>query len=80
MKLFELIGFRNSGNTCKNCVYFQNDPARIEKTYAGLNIMSSGYAAVRDRDGLCSFNNIYLSAGDACVNFTNSSLNVDAKA
>lgn len=70
MKLLELIGLRNRGETCQRCAYFQNDPAEIEKAYPGLTAMSSGYASVRDRDGLCSYNQVYLSAGDSCKNFT----------
>ena len=69
MRLFHSIQLRNTGNTCQQCAYFQNDPAFIEKNYPGLTVMSSGYASVRDRDGICSFNQIYLSAGDSCVHF-----------
>ncbi len=31
--------------------------------------MSSGYASVRDRDGFCNLNQLYLSAGDSCPHF-----------
>ena len=69
MNLFKKIGLRNCGETCEQCIHFENDPAEIEKAYPGLKIMSSGYAAVRDRDGLCSLNQLYLSAGDSCEKF-----------
>ncbi|MFD2865185.1 hypothetical protein [Mucilaginibacter antarcticus] len=70
MGIFDIIGFRNTGNICQKCAHFQNQPSVIEQTYPGLTSMSSGYASVRDRDGLCSINNIYLSAGDTCRHFT----------
>ena len=69
MKIFKSIQLRNCGETCEKCIHFQNDPAEIEKAYPGLTAMSSGYASVRDRDGLCSYNQIYLSAGDSCPQF-----------
>ncbi len=70
MKIFDLLQSSHSGPVCQGCVHFENDPAIIEKTYPGLNIMSSGYASVRDSDGICSFNDLYLSAQDSCPNFT----------
>jgi len=70
MKLLDLIQLRNTGETCQRCIHFENNPAVIEKTYPGLTAMSSGYASVRHRDGLCSRNDIYLSAGDSCPHFT----------
>lgn len=69
MKIFDLLQSDNSGPVCRDCVHFENDPALIEKTYPGLNIMSSGYASVRDSDGICNFNDLYLSAQDDCPNF-----------
>jgi hypothetical protein len=72
MKIFNSIQFTNSGrgSVCKNCAHFQNDPALIEKAYPGLTIMSSGFASVRDQDGLCNYNQLYLSARDSCPHFT----------
>ncbi len=69
IKLLERIQMRNSGFTCDKCVHFQNNPAEIERAFPGLTAMSSGYASVRDRDGLCSLKQLYLSAGDSCINF-----------
>ncbi len=69
MKLLDLISIRNCGDTCQNCVHFQNTPSKIENLYPGLTAMSSGYASVRDKDGLCNLNDIYLSAGDRCSHF-----------
>ena len=69
MKILKLIGLGTSGQTCLKCIHFQNDPALIEAAYPGLTIMSSGFASVRDQDGLCSYNQIYLSARDSCPHF-----------
>jgi hypothetical protein len=60
----------NSGPTCQGCIHFQNDPALIEAVYPGLTTMSSGFASVRDRDGFCDYNQLYLSARDSCPHFT----------
>jgi len=70
MKIFKSITLRNSGATCQKCVHFQNNPAIIEAIYPGLKTMSSGFASVREQDGLCGFHQIYLAAGDSCPNFT----------
>ena len=72
MKIFNSIQLRNTGPTCQGCVHFQNDPAFIEKTYPGLTVMSSGFASVRDQDGICNYNQLYLSARDSCPHFAGS--------
>jgi len=69
MKVFNSIGLRSSGATCQKCAFFQNDPAFIEEIYPGLTSMSSGFASVRDRDGFCNYNQLYLSAYDSCPGF-----------
>ena len=55
---------------CQGCAHFRNDPALIEAVYPGLTTMSSGFASVRDCDGICSFHQLYLSARDSCQSFT----------
>jgi len=69
MKIFNSIALGNSGQSCQDCAHFQNDPTFIEAAYPGLTTMSSGFASVRDRDGLCNYNQIYLSARDSCPHF-----------
>ena len=83
MKIFDSIQFgkivRTSGAgaqgsgaraaSCQNCSHFENDPALIEAIYPGLTAMSSGFASVRDRDGFCNYNQLYLSARDSCPHF-----------
>jgi hypothetical protein len=74
MKILNSIRLSISGpgcleSSCQNCAYFQNDPALIEEAYPGLTVMSSGFASVRDRDGFCNYNQLYLSARDSCPRF-----------
>jgi hypothetical protein len=71
MKILNSIQLNNSGSgpICQNCAYFQNDPALIEEAYPGMTVMSSGFASVRDRDGFCNYNQLYLSARDSCPSF-----------
>lgn len=69
MKILNSIQLRNNGASCRQCHHFKNDPAFIEATYPGLTAMSSGYASVRNRDGLCDYHEIYLSANDHCLQF-----------
>ncbi|TWI95279.1 hypothetical protein JN11_04393 [Mucilaginibacter frigoritolerans] len=69
MKILDLIKPGNSEQICQKCIHFQNDPAVIEAVYPGLTIMSSGFASVRDQDGLCNYNQLYLSARDSCPHF-----------
>ena len=70
MKILKLIQGSNSGPNCQSCAHFQNDPALIEEIYHGLTTMSSGFASVRDRDGICNYHQLYLSARDGCQRFT----------
>jgi len=69
MKILKAIQLRSSGPHCQDCAYFQNDPALIEAAFPGLTTMSSGFASVRDRDGLCNYHQLYLSARDSCPSF-----------
>jgi len=79
MKIFNSIQLNSSGPSCKNCVNFQNDPAFIETSYPGLNVMSSGYASARDQDGFCSYNQLYLSAKDSCDHFAKNKSEIKQK-
>ncbi len=64
MKILNLISMCNTGPACRQCAYFQNDPATIEDAYPGLTIMSSGFASVRDRDGMLALS---IADRDAAV-------------
>jgi hypothetical protein len=70
MKIFKSIQLHSSGPVCLDCAHFQNDPVCIEESYPGLTVMSSGFASVRDQDGFCNYNQLYLSARDSCPHFT----------
>jgi hypothetical protein len=70
MKIFSSIQTGKFDNVCQKCMYFQNDPVLIEEAYPGLRVMSSGFASVRDHDGFCSYNQLYLSAWDRCSSFS----------
>jgi len=69
MKILNMIQLQNSWTSCGQCNHFKNDPAFIEAVYPGLTAMSSGYASVRNQDGLCSRHEIYLAASDSCPHF-----------
>jgi len=69
MKIFNLIQWTTAASTCQSCIWFQNDPSVIEATYPGLTSMSSGYASVRDHDGLCGLHKLYLSSRDSCKSY-----------
>jgi hypothetical protein len=69
MKILNSIGLGNSRQICQDCAHFQNDPAHIEQAFPGLTSMSSGFASVRDIDGLCDHHQLYLSARDCCPHF-----------
>ncbi len=55
---------------CFDCRHFRNDPDYLEKTFKGLNCLSSGRASVRKDDGICQHHEIYLGANDRCDDFS----------
>lgn len=57
-------------HTCRDCVYFNNDPAWIEKAFPGLNSLSSAYGTARGEAGICSKRDIYLSPVSKCTDFS----------
>lgn len=69
MRFYKSISLKKPGPCCQQCQHFQNDPAFIEATYPGLTTMSSGFASVRDQDGICNYHQLYLSARDTCPVF-----------
>ena len=54
---------------CRNCRHFRNDPHYIETVFKGLSSLSSGFASVRNEDGLCLEHDRYLSANAWCDRF-----------
>ncbi len=47
--------------TCKDCRFFNNKPEWLEQNFKGMSVFSSGYAAVKADDGICSKKEIYLT-------------------
>jgi hypothetical protein len=52
---------------CADCVHFNARPLDIEAALPGLSSLSSGFAAVRSRDGLCAVHDRYLAASSVCA-------------
>jgi hypothetical protein len=55
--------------TCRDCKYFNNDPAALERALPGLNALSSAYGSTRGENGICSKQDIYLSPIKNCRHF-----------
>ena len=58
---------------CWNCTHFRNDPAYLETQFRGLASLSSGYAAVRADDGMCTRHDRYVGARASCADHKSSS-------
>ena len=54
---------------CGRCEHFERDPLTIEQAIPGLAVMSSGFASVRDNDGLCAQHDRYVPAHGRCAAF-----------
>ncbi|MCK8783536.1 hypothetical protein M0638_03965 [Roseomonas sp. NAR14] len=54
------------GRRCAACRHFEAGAAAVEAAFPGLAAMSSGWASVREADGLCARRGLYLSARDGC--------------
>lgn len=55
--------------TCRDCRYFNNDPAWLEKVFPGLNALSSAYGSSRGEAGVCSKRDLFLSPNKKCKYF-----------
>jgi hypothetical protein len=55
--------------TCRDCRYFNNNPASLEKVFPGLNALSSAYGSARGEAGVCSKLDLYLSPQKKCEYF-----------
>ena len=56
-------------NPCSQCRYFSDNPAEIEKTFPGLNALSSAYGSVRADAGICSRHDLFLTPRHQCGDF-----------
>jgi hypothetical protein len=55
--------------TCRDCRYFNNDPAFLEREFPGLNALSSAYGSTRGENGICGKRDLYLSPVTRCKDF-----------
>ncbi len=55
--------------TYRDCRYFNNNPASLEREFVGLNALSSAYGCTRGENGICSKRDIYLSPVTRCKDF-----------
>ena len=58
-----------TNTTCRECRFFNNDPAWLERALPGLNVLSSAYASVRAEAGICSRRDLFLSPTTRCEYF-----------
>jgi hypothetical protein len=54
---------------CRRCRYFRNAPDFLESVFPGLTTLSSAYGSVRNEDGICLLNDLYLAAHKCCERF-----------
>ncbi len=55
---------------CRQCRFFENDPAVIEAAFPGLTALSSAYGSVRADAGICSRHELFLAPWKRCKDFT----------
>ncbi len=55
--------------TCRECRFFNNDAAWLERALPGLNVLSSAYASVRAEAGICGRRELFLSPTARCKDF-----------
>lgn len=54
---------------CAACAFFCGDSRELESRIPGLRSFGSGFAAVRDADGLCTTHDRYVRATAYCQSF-----------
>jgi hypothetical protein len=54
---------------CIQCRHFRNSPEYLESVFKGLTTLSSAYGSVRNEDGICLLNDLYLAAHKWCESF-----------
>lgn len=57
-------------HTCRDCKFFCNDPAWLEREFPGMNALSSAYSTIRGEAGVCMMHDIYLAPVISCRYFT----------
>ncbi len=56
-------------NTCKDCLYFKDDPKAIEVAFPGLTILGSAYSSSRGAAGICERRDLFLEPVAECEDF-----------
>ncbi len=54
---------------CGTCRHFDNAPEAFERLFPGLNSFGSGYASVRDEDGVCRLHERHVSQNSRCERY-----------
>ena len=54
---------------CIDCRHFDNRSEMIERTFPGLNSLSSAYSSVWAESGICSRHELFLSPWRRCEDF-----------
>ena len=60
----------DAARCCARCAHFDGDARSLEARIAGLRVLGSGYASVRDEDGLCARHERFAAARATCADFT----------
>lgn len=58
--------------TCRECRFFNNDPAWLENVFPGLKSLSSAYGATRGENGICRRRGLFISPRKQCKDFEHS--------
>lgn len=54
---------------CKKCRYFDNDPLMLERTFKGINVLSSVHGSTRGDAGICNLHDLYLLPSYTCSDY-----------
>lgn len=54
---------------CRDCRFFLDDPAELERELVGITILSSAYGDTRGDQGLCLVHQQLLTPGLTCERF-----------
>ncbi len=54
---------------CRDCRFFNGDPASIEAEFPGLKSLSSAYSSVRADAGICNLRELFVSPSRGCKDF-----------
>jgi len=59
----------DAARCCAHCTHFDGDAHSLEARIAGLRTFGSGFASVRDEDGLCARHERFAAARATCAEF-----------